>query len=290
MIVEEEWKNLSSESLNGMLLVVGAPDTGKSTLARYLFERACREGKRAAFIDGDVGQALLGPPTTMTLAFGAPGDPVFPPEGKYLRSFVGSTSPSGHMLPLLVGAERLVRAARRSGAETVVFDTTGLIDPRRGGVNLKFAKIDLLRADKVFAIQRRGELRPLMEPLLRSRRVDLMELKPSEKVQSRDPNSRREHRARQYARHFSGARHLELDWTKFAVFPELDFSTNRIVALEDARGFVRSLGIVRGVDPAENRVLLLTTAESAEGIDALRIGDVELNPVDFRDRRPGSGE
>jgi polynucleotide 5'-kinase involved in rRNA processing len=52
----------------GIFMVIGAPDAGKSTFARYLFKRFQAEGLRAAFLDGDPGQASLGPPTMLTLS------------------------------------------------------------------------------------------------------------------------------------------------------------------------------------------------------------------------------
>jgi len=47
--------------------------------------------------------------------------------------FVGSITPQGHMLPVLVGAARLAKAAVEYGAEVVVYDTSGLVDVSRGG-------------------------------------------------------------------------------------------------------------------------------------------------------------
>jgi polynucleotide 5'-kinase involved in rRNA processing len=41
-------------------MVVGAPDTGKSTFAHYLYEQLSEAGKAAAFLDGDAGQACAG--------------------------------------------------------------------------------------------------------------------------------------------------------------------------------------------------------------------------------------
>jgi polynucleotide 5'-hydroxyl-kinase GRC3/NOL9 len=99
---------------------------GKSTFARYLYQRLVIEGKQAAYLDGDPGQSLLGPPTTLTLALGELGEPGkhgFPPSGEVRRWFIGSVSPSGHMLPLLVGAARLVRAAFALGGGRV-YDTS----------------------------------------------------------------------------------------------------------------------------------------------------------------------
>ena len=65
--VPPSWSRLDIDSLDGVILIVGAPDTGKSTLARYLHQRLHDYHACVARIDGDMGQATLGPPTTMTL-------------------------------------------------------------------------------------------------------------------------------------------------------------------------------------------------------------------------------
>jgi len=70
-------------SLRGTIMVIGASDTGKSTLARYLFQELCRAGLRVAYLDGDVGQSTLGLPTTMTVALSSrTGDEQFTPTGR----------------------------------------------------------------------------------------------------------------------------------------------------------------------------------------------------------------
>ena len=168
--VPPRWERIARSGLSGTLLVVGAPDTGKSTFARYLYRCLCAQHERVAFVDGDVGQATLGPPTTITLALGAAGDDSFPPAGRRFRAFVGDVSPRRHMLPVVVSAHALVQTAREEGASVVVFDTTGLVDPNCGGGALKRAKVDLLRPSVVVGIQRGSELEYLLCPLRRSNR------------------------------------------------------------------------------------------------------------------------
>jgi polynucleotide 5'-hydroxyl-kinase GRC3/NOL9 len=100
----------------GTLLVVGASDVGKSMFARYLYSRLTQADRRVAYLDGDPGQGRLGPPATMTLtAEKIGGDDSFQQQGSVWRTFVGSSSPAGHMLLVVVGAARLVRGRTRGG-------------------------------------------------------------------------------------------------------------------------------------------------------------------------------
>jgi polynucleotide 5'-hydroxyl-kinase GRC3/NOL9 len=279
------WERITLSALGGTLLVVGAPDTGKSTFARYLYRRLCAHHERLAFVDGDVGQATLGPPTTMTLALGEPGDDRFPPAGPRFRTFVGDVSPRRHMLPTLVGAHRLVHKAREEGATAVVFDTTGLVDPACGGGELKRAKVALLRPTVVVGIQRGAELEHLLVPLRRSRRTRVIDLPASRGARRREVPLRQEHRAVRFHRYFEGAQPLEVVWQRLAVFPAPVFIPHRLVALEDGEGFALALGLVAASDPARNVVTLYTPLSSLAGVDAIRLGDLALAPDTFRESR-----
>ena len=283
MEIPGAWEQIDLAGLRGVLIVIGAPDVGKSTFAQYLYRRLCAESRRTAFLDGDPGQSALGPPATMTLAMGRSGEDAWPPSGKTWRRFVGAVSPVRHMLPVLVGAARLVHPAQEAGAEIVVYDTTGLVNPVQGGPALKLAKVDLLRPAVVFGIQRDRELEPVLAPLRHSR-VRVVELRPSPAVQPRDLLTRQAHRASQFARAFSAARPVRVDWKKLAVSPSPRFVFNQLVALQDSEGFTLGLGIVLSSDPALGQVRLLTALDSLTHVQALRLGDVLVDPKTFRDQ------
>jgi polynucleotide 5'-hydroxyl-kinase GRC3/NOL9 len=284
MDILPEWEQINVAQLRGTLLVVGAPDVGKSSFARYLYERLQAESLQVAYLDGDPGQSSMGPPTTMTLALELSVDDVFPPKGRFWRIFVGAPSPSGHMLPLLVGAARLIRIAHDVGTEVIVYDTSGLIDPAHGGAYLKLAKINLLRPTVVFAIQSNKELEYLLRPLRCSGRVRIMDMRPSPAVSRRDPLMRKAYRARQFARYFENAQPVTVDWSRMAVFPAPTFTSNRLVALEDANGFTLGLGIVMQIIRECSEVILHTPVTSMDEVDAINLGDVELDPQTFQEQ------
>jgi polynucleotide 5'-hydroxyl-kinase GRC3/NOL9 len=226
--IPPDWEKLTCASLEGVILVVGAPDTGKSTFARYLYRRLCARHERVGFIGGDMGQATLGPPTTMTLALNEPEGDAFPPAGPRHRTFVGDVTPRGHMLPTLVGAHRLVQKACEEGATAIVFDTTGLVGPEQGGGTLKRAKIDLLHPAAVVGIQHERELEHLLHPLRPSGRTRVIDLPASRAARRRDYTVRREHRASQFRRYFADARSLEIAWQRLAILPEPAFAPNQL--------------------------------------------------------------
>ncbi len=232
-----------------------------------------------------MGQATLGPPTTMTLAVSDPNSASFPPEGCRLSTFVGDISPAGHMLPTVVGAHRLVKRGLERGASAIVMDTTGLVAPAQGGGALKRALVDLLRPEVVIGLQRGSELEHLLVPLRRSQRTRVVDRPVAEAVQRRDIAARRAHRAEQYRRVFEKARPLEVDWGGLAVIPCPLFTQHRLVAFEDSDGFVLGLGIVTGCARERQVVELHTPLGSLEGVDTLHVGDVTVDPDSFGDER-----
>jgi polynucleotide 5'-hydroxyl-kinase GRC3/NOL9 len=103
-------------------------------------------------VDGDIGQASIEPPTTVGLAIFRPNDPLPPDPSPLTVYFVGSTSPPGHFLPLILGTQSLVQAAIAQGVEIVLVDTTGLI-LGAPAASLKWHKLQALRPQHVLALQ-----------------------------------------------------------------------------------------------------------------------------------------
>jgi polynucleotide 5'-kinase involved in rRNA processing len=166
----------------------------------------------------------------------------------------------------------------------VVYDTTGLVDPARGGIYLKLAKIDLLQPTVMFSIQRDKELKSLLVALRRSRRITVVELPFLPGVQRRDQAVRKAHRAAQFADYFSSGSHLRVNWTQFAALPAPHFKLHRLVALESVEGFTVGLGIIVHNDRLHRQITLHTPVAALNGVDVIRLGDLAVNPLTFEDR------
>jgi polynucleotide 5'-hydroxyl-kinase GRC3/NOL9 len=65
IIAPNEWYAIldTLEKEKGISILLGATDTGKSTLAKFLIFNLCKRGLKVALIDADIGQSFLGPPT-----------------------------------------------------------------------------------------------------------------------------------------------------------------------------------------------------------------------------------
>lgn len=287
MEIPPEWESIDLTGLNGVVMVIGANDTGKSTFARYLLARLQDQelSGHVAFLDGDPGQASLGPPATLTVSDQLPESAQFAAGEGVRRYFIGDTSPRGHFLPMLVGAARLARAAFDAGAGLLIYDTSGFIDPQAGALALKKAELDLLQPAMIFALQRQRELEALLLSLRRSRWVRLTEVKPIPGIHRRSPDERRRYRQGRFSLYFQKSIRLEIDWSRLAIWPAPRFSLNRLVALEDQAGFTLGLGIVVKIDRQLHRITLLTPLVSMQAVSSLQLGGLALDPQTFLDMR-----
>jgi polynucleotide 5'-hydroxyl-kinase GRC3/NOL9 len=279
IVIPSAWASLGEEGLAGTVMVIGASDTGKSTLARYLYQALCRRGGRVAYLDTDLGQSTLGVPTTLNLALASePQDDRFPPQGASLTYFVGAITPKGHMLPTVIGAHRLQQRALALGADAIVVDTTGLVDPEDGGKALKQWKIELLAPSVVIGLQRRRELEPILWPLRRDGRVRCVELPVSPMVVARSREARIARRRELLSRTFEGAPSQRVALHRMAVYDLERLTVGGLLAFQDGDGFALGLGVVEEVDRSGGTALVRTPLASLEGVRSVRLGAIRWDP------------
>jgi polynucleotide 5'-hydroxyl-kinase GRC3/NOL9 len=289
IVVPKAWLDLDLTKLSGVLLVIGAPDTGKTTFAHWLFGQLSGPERPTALLDGDVGQSVLGPPTTLTLTLPSKSSKASRGLGTSIHWFVGDVSPRGRMLLLVVGAGRLVQRALDAGTETVVVDTTGLVDRAHGGVALKHALVDQLQPTTLFALQRAGELEPILIPLRRLSRPLVVELPVPRVVRRRHIETRQAHRAGAFRRYFAGARVVRLPLRTRAVFEGQAFAPHRLLALQNASGFALALGVIEDWDEASAELSIITPLTETDAVASIRLGAIGVDAKTGREFRPGRG-
>ena len=193
-----EWEELREALLRegGTTLLLGATDSGKSTLARWLVGSLAAAGAAVALVDTDVGQSALCLPGTVGMG------------GAEYRcqefSFLGSAN-AARIIPALTEAAGRFAARARHEAAAVIIDTTGLIDGIPG-IALKVGKIRETRPDRVVAIQREGECEPILSHL---GSTGVYRLLPSPHVARRSPEARARRRRMRLAAYFARAPLIE---------------------------------------------------------------------------------
>jgi len=281
----DEWLELDPAAHGGTVMLVGAADAGKSTLARWLVEKACSRGKTAAWLDADLGQSSLGIPGTLNLV-AVTGEPAAPVDRSAF--FVGSTSPRGHMLQVLTGVRMLRDLALSRGACTVYIDTSGLVAEESGGGALKEWEVELLRPDSIVALQRGRELAHLLGPWRHDPRVRLRLLTVADRVLRRSPEARADRRQNLFASYFNGAGTLRVYKGQKPVYGLKNAEPGCLAGLIGLEGFLLSVAVVRRILP--DGLELVTPWGFPEHVAVVRVGKQRIDPVTGMElhRSPGS--
>jgi len=110
------------------LMIVGASDSGKSTLTTYLLNLAVAKGIKVGVVDADIGQSDLAPP-------GCVGGAVIERQVIDLRDvkgsvleFVGSTSPMGIERVVIMAVRRAVERISGQQPDLLLINTDGYVD------------------------------------------------------------------------------------------------------------------------------------------------------------------
>ena len=144
---------------SGTSVILGGTDVGKTTFCRLLVNRLVEKEKNVAIIDADVGQSEVGPPTCIGMAFVEKKIATLSELQVQALAFVGSVNPSNFLPEHIAG---VVKLAAQIGDKTLVVDTSGYIQ----GYNahrLMRIELDLLAPSHIIALQRKDELRPILQ-------------------------------------------------------------------------------------------------------------------------------
>ncbi len=199
------WREASQiiEQSRGTIVIIGDVDSGKSTLCTLLANKCHRDGFRVGVIDGDVGQADIGPPTTISAAM--VGNAIFNLQelSSLASRFMGHTSPSLIPDKLNRGLVHLKKKLERS--DVLLVNTDGWV---QGDDALKF-KAQLLRElepQVVLGISSNGEL----DNLLDLQECTVLKLNRSIYARTRSREERKRTREFGYKRFLRNAKRVDL--------------------------------------------------------------------------------
>jgi polynucleotide 5'-kinase involved in rRNA processing len=274
----------------GVVFLVGDIDTGKTTFGLEVVKRALDSGMRAAFVDADIGQSSVGPPTTVGLKLFEPTDEVTLESVRVADhlGFAGSLTPRGYALPVVMSTAKLVAKAKRSGFTLIVVDTTGMVSGISGQV-LKYHKMDATSPDHVVAFERGGELEPIVGIAHRFTSAEVLELAVPASIPSRTAEERMSFRERQFAGYFApGASRWRVKPTVFMPTLPPDFDLIRldglVVGMEDGTGDCVGIGVLE-YDGGED--ILRMVSPVTTGVKGLRLGSVRID-IEGRSKGPVS--
>jgi polynucleotide 5'-hydroxyl-kinase GRC3/NOL9 len=262
--------------LGGTLLLLGAADTGKTTLMDALAQRLARR-QSVALVDADTGQSHIGPPTTVGWTLhetrsAAPGMPAA--RG---IAFVGDVTPVGHLLQLVAALALCVEQARQA-ADVVLIDTPGLVI---GGAacSLWWTVQRLLRPERIVAIQREDEMAELLGGLEAGLSA-IKKVKSPAKLRRKSPEARQAHRRRLFEEYFRDATDYTLSLKGLAVRSTQrmtpDGVVGRIVGLTDAGGQDMAIGVIKDWQQRKAKMTVRAPALDLGRVRCLTVGKARI--------------
>jgi len=279
IIPEPEWeillKNLTRH--RGIAVLIGAADSGKSTLARYLIKRFVSEHIESSLVDADVGQSSLGLPGAISMK-------IFRDE-KDLEDFtfermfyVGTVNPSKKIPFIIDGTKRMADLCKEESDITLI-DTTGLISGEIGKA-LKINKIKAIRPEHVIALQREQELEHILG-LIKDIYVHRIRVSRMAKVRKREDRVR--YRKKKFGDYFKKEELNEfLFHTKPARFfyngkpfklRESEFTRGTVIGLNHDEDTI-ALGVVIGIN--DDSVVFQSPIKSLKNINKVVFGDINI--------------
>ena len=281
--IPRDWVILGREIENYqgrfLVFVLGENDTGKSSLCRYLVSYLQGQGRRLAWIDADLGQSHLGPPTSV-------GMTLLPPPGKgegplWIR-FVGSTSPVGHLIQSLVAVRIMVDKAIQLKVDGIILDTCGYVSGRVAA-EFKFQKIELVKPTHLIALERRKELAVLLKNFSARRSLLLRRFSVPEYIPYKSRVQRAEYRRERFKKYFQESAAINFMFRGMGLhghipsFRNLGDWTGLLIGFCDEMNDTMALGIVQEVDLQQKQVSCLTPLRSIEKVRSIQFGSLYLD-------------
>ena len=286
------------QRLPGVVLVIGASDSGKTTWVKSAVGELGRTTRSPiAIVDGDIGQASIGPPATVAL--GLLRHP--PQEERQIDlpcealSFIGSVTPVGYFLPLLIALKRHVDQAKAAGAEHICVDTTGLIAPGIG-FQLKLRKIELLEPHHLVTFEHHSELEMLITVARARPDLEIHRHSVDPQVRRRSATERTRYRRDSFAAYFLKSRLVALASDQLVILapsrrsygktmPDLvtpsmlkdDRFSRTLIGLNNGKNETIALGLFDSLDEKTAALRVWTPAQETGNMRIVQLGSLRLN-------------
>lgn len=272
--LEGKVKEALLEPKNKVVMVLGASDTGKTTLIENLLTFLL-EKFSVGVVDTDLGQSHIGPPTTIAWA-------VFQKRFEGWKKaivknfyFVGTTSPAGCLLPTITGA-KLISDIAKEKTDKVVVDTTGMVGGGAGKV-LKICKIELIQPQVILALQKEDELEHILRNFARMITPLIFRLYVPSFIKQKVYQQRVSYRERKFRDYFKKSQRvtLSLDKLELRNISE-DYLCYRLVCFRNRKGENLALGIIDEIDEKKKRISVYTPLDKTEEIMDLIPGKIKV--------------
>ncbi len=267
-------RGLLSAKGGGICLILGAVDTGKTTLAIALAKRLAAR-QPVGIIDADVGQSHIGPPATVGWAV------IDNPQIELSQlpvagiAFVGDVTPVGHLLQMTAGIAQGA-AALSTVTKLIIIDTPGLI---RGpaAAALWWTVYQIIKPALILAVQRSDELSDILVGL-KTFSCRLEQIRCPLDIPVKSPPERRRYRQSQFNRYFRDSRLHNINMSEVAVQSNRGLSResmlSRLVGLRDEKDADVAIGVITDVQQDGKIIVVKAPPLDVGQIRCLVIGDI----------------
>ena len=274
---EELPKKINSNGALNIIMVIGAIDTGKSTLSQFLYRNLSASSEPAAFIDADLGQSVIGPPAAVGLLISKISSGMLYPAS---MRFVGSTSPRAHMLQTIVATKKLVEKAIEMKAKNIVIDTSGFIEGPIGQ-EFKFQKIDLISPTLIIALEKDKEFSALLKNISCRKRIGICRINVfPESVKCKSPEARKIYRKERFKNYFEDSKLRFLSLGEIGLHGMIPNFTkkqnwhNLLIGLCDSDNNTLSLAITKDIDLSKELITFISPIKNLGGVSSIQFGSI----------------
>ena len=267
-------RGLLSAEGGGICLILGAVDTGKTTLAIALAKRLAAR-QPVGIVDADVGQSHVGPPTTVGWAV------INNPQAELSQlpaagiAFVGDVTPVGHLLQLTAGIAQGAAALSHVTKLTII-DTPGFIHGLAAAA-LWWTVHQIIKPALILAVQRSDELSDILVGL-KTFSSWLEQIRCPLDIPVKSPPERRRYRQNQFAEYFGDSCLYNINLEDVAVQCARRFNHEgllwRLVGLRDEKGADVAIGVITDVQQDGKIIVVKAPHLDVGQIRCLVIGDI----------------
>jgi polynucleotide 5'-hydroxyl-kinase GRC3/NOL9 len=280
----EDWADKNAEQLlsrelmqTGICLILGAVDTGKTTLAAALSGQLAQR-LPVGVIDADIGQSHIGPPATVGWAVVDKQEVDFSQLTPSGISFVGDITPVGHLLQLTSAITQCVQQVSKV-TEQIIIDTPGFI-AGPAATALWWTVQRILQPKLILAVQRENEPNDILTGLQNlGSQIELIKSPPQ--IPTKSPQARCSFRQYQFNRYFRDSCLYNISLSDITVQATRNLSSEstvyRLVALRDEKGTDLAVGIINNWQSDREVVVVRTPQLDISRIRCLVIGDVTID-------------
>lgn len=287
MSMSQDWADNTAEKLidaglfqSGICLILGASDTGKTTLAEALTKRLA-PGQPVGIVDADIGQSHIGPPTTVGWSLADSHCSDFSQLSAAGIAFVGNVTPIGHLLQLIAAIVQCANQASNA-AELIIIDTPGFISGP-AACALWWTVRRLLNPKLIMAVQRETELMDIFAGLPPSgSQLELITCPPQ--IRTKSPDERRNYRQGEFNKYFRDSTLHNIRLSDVAVQTHQDLSranlASCVVALRNRQGADVAVGLVKDWQRDKNIAVIRAPHLDIREVGCIIIGDVTVEIAD----------